>query len=235
VALALVLSAACGNGSPRGQVAGDSGADGVADAPVGDVLQRAPDGSPAADGSDAPAAADGPAGGDDVEAAGPEAGADRPEPTPDAHAETMTDLRAERPSATASWTVAPGPMCTAAGAGCMDTGAVGGYQITASGSCPSASSLQLWFPGGQAQVATGTYAVKAAAGIFDVISMPAGMVGVLAERDDPSHAHFRYWGRSGTVTVAAAGAGRHVTFAGVALREETTGIATTLAADVSCP
>jgi hypothetical protein len=117
----------------------------------------------------------------------------------------------------------------------MDTGSVGGYQITASGTCPTASALQLWFPGGTTPLAAGTYAVKAAAGILDVISMPAGMVGVLVERDDPSKVRFRYWGRSGTLTVAAAGAARHVTFSNVSLREETTSVATTLTGDVSCP
>jgi len=133
------------------------------------------------------------------------------------------------------WTIAPNPMCTAAGAGCMDTGTVGGYQITASGSCPSASDVQLWFPGGATPLAAGTYAVKAAAGILDVIAMPAGMVGVLAERDDVAKTHFKFWGRAGTVTVTAAGTARRVAFTGVTLREQTTGAMTTLAADVTCP
>jgi hypothetical protein len=160
----------------------------------------------------------------------------RPSDALDARAsEAGGDVAVERPSATASWTLSPFPPCTATGAGCMDTGAVGGYQITASGACPTASDVQLWFPGGAAPVAAGTYAVKSAAGILDVIAMPAGMVGVLVERDDASMTQARFWGRSGSVTVTASGAARHVTFTGVSLKEETSGVAATLAADVTCP
>jgi len=146
------------------------------------------------------------------------------------------DLVVERPSATASWTLGANPMCTAAGAGCMDTGAVGGYQITASGSCPTASDVQLWFPGGAAPIAAGSYTVKPAAGILDVIAMPAGMVGVLAERDDAAGTNFRYWGRAGSVMVTGAGASRHVVLAGLSMRQEMTMTTmTTLAGDVTCP
>jgi hypothetical protein len=155
-------------------------------------------------------------------------------PKIDAAPDLKADLPAEKPPATASWTIAPGAMCTAAGVGCMDTGALGGYQVTASGVCGAASSVQLWFPGGQAAVATGTYAVKVASGILDVINMQAGMVGVLAERDE-GNKHARYWGRAGTATVAAAGAGRRITLSGVSLREETSSVTATLAMDGTCP
>jgi len=60
-------------------------------------------------------------------------------------------------------------------------------------------------------------------------------VGVLAERDDASMTQSRFWGRSGSVTVTAVGAARHVTFTGVSLKEETSGAAATLGADVTCP
>jgi hypothetical protein len=116
----------------------------------------------------------------------------------------------------------------------MDTGGVGGYQVTGSGVCGAATSVQLWFPGGNAPLAPGTYAVKAASGILDVINMQAGMVGVLAERDE-GNKHARYWGRAGTATVAAAGAGRRITLSGVSLREEISGAMTTLAVDGTCP
>jgi hypothetical protein len=181
--------------------AGDAGADAATDVGVD-----------ASDGGDAPAEAP-------VDVAPEVAAKDAP-----------ADLPVEKPPATASWTIAPNPMCTAAGAGCMDTGAVGGYQITASGTCGVASSVQLWFPGGASPVAAGTYAVKTAAGILDVISMPAGMVGVAAER-----APLKYWGRAGTVTVAVSGAGRRVTFSGVTLKDEASAATTTLGADVTCP
>jgi hypothetical protein len=153
----------------------------------------------------------------------------------DVAADAHLDAVIEKPSATASWTLSSFPLCTAAGAGCMDTGAVGGYQITASGACPTASDVQLWFPGGVAPLAAGSYAVKSASGILDVIAMPAGMVGVLAERDDASMTQSRFWGRSGSVTVTAVGTARHVTFTGVSLKEETSGAAATLGADVTCP
>jgi hypothetical protein len=153
----------------------------------------------------------------------------------DVAVEAHTDAAIEKPPATASWTLSPFPLCTAASAGCMDTGAVGGYQITASGACPTASDVQLWFPGGGAIVGAGSYAVKSASGILDVIAMPAGMVGVLAARDDASMTQARFWGRSGTVTVTAVGTARHVTFSGVVLKEETSGAAATLGADVTCP
>jgi hypothetical protein len=145
------------------------------------------------------------------------------------------DAPAERPPAAATWTFAPSLSYTAAGVGCMDTGPVGGYQITAIASSPTASNIQLWFPGGSTPLSPGSYMVKPAAGILDVISMPAGMVGLLAERDDAAKKHYRYWGRAGAVTVSASGSTRHVTFTGVTLREETNGAMTTLSADVTCP
>lgn len=160
--------------------------------------------------------------------------ADVAPPKVEAGADAKADLPVEKPPATASWTISPGAMCTAAGVGCMDTGTLGGYQVTASGVCGAPSSVQLWFPGGQAVVATGTYAVKVASGILDVINMPAGMVGVLAERDE-GNKHARYWGRAGTATVAAAGTGRRITLTGVSLREETSAVMTTLAVDGTCP
>ncbi|MDB4980037.1 MAG: hypothetical protein JWM82_789 [Myxococcales bacterium] len=157
-----------------------------------------------------------------------------PEPGPDAPVdgakEAMPDLPIEKASATASWTIGANPMCTAEGAGCMDTGAVGGYQVTASGSCPTASSVQFWFPGGASPLAAGTYGVKPAAGILDVIAMPAGMVGVSADRDG-----VKFWGRSGAATVTVAGAGRHVVLSNVILKQEGGTAMTSLAADVTCP
>jgi len=236
VAAALLLEAACGDGGMRAHVALDAAPDVRADA-----ADTGSDGGAAAvDGGDAS---------DDVEVDAPldstaeipdAVAGDRAPPADaadadEARVEASTDLPRERPSATAAWTIAPNPMCTAEGAGCMDTGTVGGYQITASGSCPAASDVQLWFPGGATPLLAGTYAVKAAAGILDVIAMPAGMVGVLAERDDAAKTHFKFWGRAGTVTVTAAGAARRVAFTGVTLREQTTGAMTTLAADVTCP
>lgn len=161
-------------------------------------------------------------------------GVDATSPKPDAAADLKVDLPVEKPPASASWTIAPGPACTAAGVGCMDTGTLGGYQVTASGVCSGASSVQLWFPGGKTPITAGTYAVKSASGILDVINMPAGMVGVLAEREEGAK-HARYWGRAGSATVAVAGAGRRVTLSGVTLREETSGSVTTLAVDGTCP
>jgi hypothetical protein len=236
MAAALLLAAACGDSGMQAHVAldgaldlrsdaADTGSDGgagevdVGDASADDEAEVAVDST--AEDPDAVAG----------DRALPSDAADGSE----APGEASTDLPRERPSATAAWTIAPNPMCMAAGAGCMDTGTVGGYQITASGSCPAASDVQLWFPGGVAPLPAGTYAVKAAAGILDVIAMPAGMVGVLAERDDMAKTHFKFWGRAGTVTVTVAGAARHVAFSGVSLREETTGAMTTLAADVTCP
>ncbi|HVZ71142.1 MAG TPA: hypothetical protein VHJ20_02100 [Polyangia bacterium] len=153
----------------------------------------------------------------------------------DSAADVVSDVPIEKAPATASWSVGAAAMCTAAGAGCMDLGAVGGYQIVASGSCAGASSLQLWFPGGASPIAAGAYAVKAATGILDVVAMPAGMVGVSVTRDDATAGHLQYWGRAGTVTVAAAGAGRRVTFSSVSLKEQTSGATSTLGADVTCP
>lgn len=155
-------------------------------------------------------------------------------PKVDAGVDLKPDLPMEKPPATASWTIAPGATCTAAGVGCMDTGAIGGYQVTASGVCGAASSVQLWFPGGQSAVAAGTYTVKAASGILDVVNMQAGMVGVLAERDEGAK-HARYWGRSGTALVVVSGAGRRITLSGVSLREETSAAMTTLGLDGTCP
>jgi hypothetical protein len=151
----------------------------------------------------------------------------------EASVEASHDLPVEHASATASWTIDPNAACTAAGAGCMDTGTVGGYEVTASGTCGVPTSLQLWFPGGVSPLGAGTYTVKAATGIFDVVSMPAGMVGVLAERDGTTTQ--RFWGRSGSVTVTSAGASRRATFTGVTAKEETSGVMTTLGADVTCP
>jgi hypothetical protein len=161
-------------------------------------------------------------------------GADVAERAPDGPA----DAPAERPSATASWTIRPNAACVAAGAGCMDTGSVGGYQITATGYCPTTSSVQIYLPGGAGAPAPGTYAVKSASGIFDVIAMPPGMAGLAVDIDDPGKGHLRYWGRSGSVVVAVAAAGgaaRHVTFAAVTAREEQSNAAVLLDADVSCP
>jgi hypothetical protein len=222
-------TAEVGGGDSR--EAGDVSAEATAEAPadVDAALEAGPEG-PARDAPDAADAAVDASDDASADAGMPEAPADRPA---EAAPEAPADVSVEKPPATASWTIAPNPMCTAAGAGCMDTGAVGGYQVTASGSCPGPSSVQLWFPGGAPVLAAGSYAVKPAAGILDVISMPAGMVGVLAERTDTA-AH-RHWGRAGTVTVAAAGTARHVTFTGVTLKEEGTGAMTTLAADVTCP
>jgi hypothetical protein len=232
---ALVLAAACGDGGMQAHVALDAAPDVQVDAADtgADGGDAAADGG-ASDDVEVDAALDSSAEGPDAVAGDRAPAADAADAS-DARVEASTDLPLERPSATAAWTIAPNPMCTAAGAGCMDTGTVGGYQITASGSCPSASDVQLWFPGGATPLAAGTYAVKAAAGVLDVIAMPAGMVGVLAERDDVAKTHFKFWGRAGTVTVTAAGAARRVAFTGVTLREQTTGAMTTLAADVTCP
>jgi hypothetical protein len=233
VALALLGLGACGDGGGQAARTPDGGTD-AADAEAAASAQA--DAADAADADDAADTASDDALDDASDGAAPDVGpGDHPMP-PDVRAEAPADLPVERPSATASWTIGANPMCTAAGAGCMDTGAVGGYQITASGSCPTASDVQLWFPGGAGPVAAGSYAVKAADGILDVIAMPAGMVGVLAERDDGAGTHFTYWGRAGTVTVTAAGASRHVSFAGLSMRQEMTMTTmTTLAGDVTCP
>jgi hypothetical protein len=232
VALALLGLSACGDGGAPAAKKPDASTDAAADAADEAAVDAPPDATDAADAGhlvDTTAA-------DAADALAPDEGPVDHQTPPDARAEAPADLPVKRPSATASWTLGANPMCTAAGAGCMDTGAVGGYQITASGTCPTASDVQLWFPGGAAPVAAGSYAVKAAAGILDVIAMPAGMVGVLAERDDGAGTHFTYWGLAGTVTVTAAGASRHVAFAGLSMRQEMTMTTmTTLAGDVTCP
>jgi hypothetical protein len=236
VVLALLGEAACGGGATGGiPDAGDARADTATDV--------ASPTSPDADASDVvdvapPVDAPPEVAGDTASEAGvdgaPEVGGDAASLKPDAAPDLKVDLPVEKPPASASWTIAPGPACTAAGVGCMDTGAVGGYQVTASGVCGAATSVQLWFPGGNAPLAPGTYAVKVASGILDVINMQAGMVGVLAERDE-GNKHARYWGRAGAATVAAAGAGRRITLSGVSLREEISGAMTTLAVDGTCP
>ncbi len=238
----VALGGACGGEQTAVRTPSDAAPIDATDArDSGDALSDATDARAPGDGGDtrdvgatdadaadaAPARGDGPA--SDARVA--DAADGRLEPGVDA----PTDEATQKPPATADWTLSPFPLCTAAGAGCMDTGAVGGYQITASGACPTASDVQLWFPGGVAPVAVGSYAVKSASGILDVIAMPAGMVGVLAERDDASMTQSRFWGRSGTVTVTASGTARHVTFTGVSLKEETSGAAATLGADVTCP
>jgi hypothetical protein len=217
----LALASACGDGGGMQiQLASDAASD--ADAALGD--------GSVGEVADAASRADAEAPQDGADAPGADLGGGRP--TGDGGDAAVP---AARPPATASWTFAPNPICVAAGAGCMDLGAVGGYQITASGSCPTASDIQLWFPGGAAPLAAGTYAVKAASGILDVIAMPAGMVGVLVERDDASGAHHEAWGRAGTVAVAAVGTLRHVTFSGVSVRDTLTAVTATLGGDVSCP
>jgi hypothetical protein len=251
-AWALVGAASCGGSSTPATGTGvDAEAGGPPDAGPDEVDVDADSGAGAGtdsgifvDTSDAPDADAAPAGdvadGPDVDAAAADAPVDRA-PVSDGPGadlaeggiEASHDLPVERASATATWTLDPNAACSAAGAGCMDTGAVGGYEVTASGTCGAPSSLQLWFPGGSSSLAVGAYAVKAASGILDVISMPAGMVGVLVERDGATTE--RDWGRSGTVTVTASGTTRRVTFTGVAVRDETSSAMTTLAADVTCP
>jgi hypothetical protein len=233
VGLAWVWGCGGGGGGMQARSASDAGSDAAAEGPpdIADVAEASSEALEARDAADATPEASAAEASADAPADADEGGGDATDA-----ADARVDLAVEKPPATATWTIVPNAMCTAAGAGCMDTGAVGGYQITASGSCPAPSGVQLWFPGGAAPLAAGTYAVKPTAGILDVIAMPAGMVGVLAERDDAAaQAHFEYWGRAGSVTVTAAGASRHVTFSGVSLREETSGVATTLAADVTCP
>jgi hypothetical protein len=251
IALAMLGAAACGGGGAAVVVpdagdargAGGAGGAGPRDAEV-ETSAPSPDAAPdvvdAAQPEDA--AVDSIADAQRSEVA-QEAGVDRApdvvggdatSPKLDAAADLKLDLPVEKPPASASWTIAPGPTCTAAGVGCMDTGTLGGYQVTASGACSGASSVQLWFPGGKAPLTAGTYAVKSASGILDVINMPAGMVGVLAEREEGAK-HARYWGRAGSATVAVAGAGRRITLSGVTLREETAGTMTTLAVDGTCP
>ena len=218
------LAAACGDGAMQVRVAPDAAPDASAD--TGEAAPDAAEDASVA--SDVAGAADATA---DAEASTD--GASERSPVSDAR--DAPEAPAPRPSATASWTLAPNPMCAASGAGCMDTGVVGGYQITASGTCPTSSDLQLWFPGGAAPLGPGIYAVKPAAGILDVIAMPAGMVGVLAERAGASPALARLWGRAGSVTVTATATARRVTFSGVTVRDEASGATTTLAAEVSCP
>jgi hypothetical protein len=226
-ALVFAVSSACGTGSrPQGEPDGSVDVGGDTAAPQADAsAAETPDAGDAPEAQPIPNDAAGP----DTAAVAPDAPAEL-----ETGSETQPDLERERPVASASWTLAPNPICVATGTGCMDTGAVGGYQITASGSCPTASDVQLWFPGGVAPLAAGSYTVKPAAGILDVISMPAGMVGVLAERAAPP-AHSAFWGRAGTVTVAAMGEARAVSFSGVSMREATTGVMTTLDGDVACP
>jgi hypothetical protein len=250
VALFVLACGGCGGGGPHGQPPPDGGRRDGSDAqdvateepPVeaggsdatdaGPEATESPDASLDADAT--PGAADGGDGGDTSEVADrpPEAG---PPDAPADKADAPVDMPIVKPPATASWTIEPNPLCTAAGAGCMDTGTLGGYQITASGSCPTASSIQLWFPGGMSSVPVGTYTVVTASGILDVINMPPGKVGLLAERDDATNNHFRYWGRGGMVTVSAAGAGRRITFSSVPIREETSGATTNVGGDVTCP
>jgi hypothetical protein len=236
--------AACSGGNTAVQVSADAQADVVADAAAPDTRDAAVDAALGSnDRNDSidridpmDAASDGaPA---DVVDGGASDVSTETRPTDarvDAAVEAHADTATQKPPATATWTLSSFPLCTAAGAGCMDTGAVGGYEITASGACPTASDIQLWFPGGVSPVAAGSYAVKAAAGILDVISMSAGMVGVFVERGDTTTTQTRFWGRSGSVTVTASGSARHVTLTGVSLKEETSGAAATLGADVTCP
>ena len=235
VALTWAGAAACGDGKTAIQWAPDAARSDAADAADASGDAAARDDADAADGDVDTFESGGDAGADAAEAGGDLVAAPETHDAADAGVVIVVDAPVEHASATASWTLASFATCMAAGAGCMDTGAVGGYQITASGACPTASDVQLWFPGGASPLAAGTYAVKAAAGILDVIAMPAGMVGVLAEREDTSMTTARYWGLAGTVTVSATGAARHVTFTGVSLKEETSGAMTTLGADVSCP
>jgi hypothetical protein len=239
---ALIAAAiGCGGGSAQVQVMTDGGDApaapevGAGDRPdAGDVAEAAPDVPPdlAAEAEAGPDASPADAGqdADGATDAAMEAAAERPA---DAGPEAPADVSGEKPPATASWSIGPDPMCEAAATGCMDTGPVGGYQITASATCAGAPSVRLWFPGGAPVVAAGSYAVKQAEGIFDVIAMPAGMVGIQTERTDA--ATHTFWGRAGTVTVTAAGTARHVTFTGVTMKEEGTAAMTTLAADVTCP
>jgi hypothetical protein len=240
---ALVGLSSCGGGTPQILLLGDAAVD-AADAP--NPVDDAPDVDEPADTdalaapdaeSEAPSDAATDAATLDADAtphveAGDTSSADA---VKEAGPDVAHDAPVEHAPATATWTIDPNAACSAAGAGCMDTGAVGGYEITASGSCPTASSLQLYFPGGTSPVPAATYAVKPAAGVLDVISMPAGKVGILVERDDAAKTHFRYWGRSGSVTVTAVGAGRRLILTGVSIREETSSAVTTLGADVSCP
>jgi hypothetical protein len=231
VAAALSGAGACGGGKTAVQTPADAQTADASDA----VADRSGDAREAVD-RPTDVAVDAPA--DVVEGGAGDLTAEAPErDAPDARADATVpaDAPTERPSATASWTLAPFATCAEVGAGCMDTGAVGGYELTASALCPTASDIQLWFPGGATPLPAGAYAVKAAAGILDVIAMPAGMVGVLAERDDAAMTHSKFWGRAGTVTVTAAGTARHVTFAGVSLREETSSAMTTLGGDMTCP
>jgi len=232
--LALLGLGACGDSGGPAAKKPDASTD-AADGAEAAVDAQA-DAADVADSADVAATASEDALDDASDSAAPDAGpVEHPTP-PDARTEMPADLAVERASATASWTLGANPMCTAAGAGCMDTGTVGGYQITASGSCPTASDVQLWFPGGAAPVAAGSYAVKPAAGILDVIAMSAGLVGVLAERDDAAGTHFRYWGRAGNVMVTGAGASRRFVLAGLSMRQEMTMTTmTTLAGDVTCP
>jgi hypothetical protein len=258
IALFVLAFGGCGGGGPHGQLPDGGRRDGAdaqdvateepaVEAGGADATDASPEATEPPDAAldaDATLAVDGGADGGDGGNVDAAEVADRPAESapPDAPAEKVeagadapVDMSIQKPPATASWTIAPNPLCTAAGAGCMDTGTVGGYQITASGNCATASSIQLWFPGGMSSVPVGTYTVVTASGILDVINMQAGKVGLLAERDDAANNHFRYWGQGGMVTVSAAGAGRRITFSTVPIREETSGATTNVGGDVTCP
>jgi len=248
VTWALGGAASCGGSSapatvsPDGPGADARDADVEGDVEVGDsaAADAEVDDAAAADAEDGSETDVADAGGTDADAVAADGQVDRAATTDgqssdvaEASVEASHDVPVEHASATASWTIDPNAACTAAGAGCMDTGTTGGYEVTASGTCGVPTSLQLWFPGGASPLAAGSYTVKPAAGVLDVVFMPAGMVGVLAERDGATTQKF--WGRSGTVTVTATGSSRRATFTGVTATEETTSVMTTLGADVTCP
>ncbi len=182
LACALALSGAgCGDGASAVHVTPDAGADArdardasdveAVDASAGDAELDAPaDASETSDvGVDANAGSDTNVDANDASDAPPSLSEAGPDATVDGAKDAMPDLPIEKPSATANWTIGANPMCTAAGAGCMDTGAVGGYQVTASGTCPTASSVQLWFPGGASPHPAGSVKGNAAAAILGVL------------------------------------------------------------------
>lgn len=135
-----------------------------------------------------------------------------------------------------AWTLAsPALDCTGTVTLCMDGGAVGGYQIAASGACPLASSMAVYLPGGSVPAA-GTYTVRPAASIIDLANVPAGMAAVrIISYSTAPVAQLDWLGQSGTVEVTVDGGKISISTSGVEGKKAGSTDMSSMTISATCP
>ncbi len=116
---------------------------------------------------------------------------------------------------------------------CTDTGAAGGYQLAAGAQCALNNGLTIYLPGGSVPAA-GTYTVKPASSLFDLVNLTAGQVAIRAIHHPNGTTQEEWFAQSGTVAVTNTGGKLGYAATNLPTNKAGVGTATTLTLTATC-